>query len=166
MNGPFAKDGEFPAKEETEIDGLIRAFIMAGHMHRSAVDGARETLGLHRSQHMMLVYLQRCAEPPTQKKIAQEFEISAAAVAVTLGKLEAAGYVTRQTGETDSRCKRVMLTEQGREILKKTRERFREADACAFRGFSSQDIAQMRAFLLRMKENLRETEIMKRGTQN
>ena len=45
---------------------------------------------------MILMYLTRCTTTPSQKDIAKHFEISAAAVAVSLKKLEAGGYIKRK----------------------------------------------------------------------
>lgn len=134
----------------------IHSLIHVSHMHRRAVEAEAEKLKLHHSQHMMLIYLINSEEPPMQKDIAKALEISPAAVAVTLGKLESEGYVKREVSDGDGRCNRVFITDSGRNILKQSHILFSKVDSLALSGFSEEEITALTGYLKRMKDNLRD----------
>ncbi len=145
---------------EPELSGnerIVHMLIHVLHMHRAAAEKTSEEIGLYRSQHMMLKYLIHSPYEPTQKQIAEALEISPAAVAVTLKKLEAGGYISRKAFEGDNRCNRIVLTEQGRNVLELSRRRFSELDSKMLDGFSEEELDILEEFLERMKENLRDS---------
>ena len=98
---------------------VIQEFIRTDRLHRQLVE-ARITndVGLHRSQHVMLMHLSHAKEPPSQKELACHFDISPAAVTVTLNRLECGGYITRSNPEGDNRSNRIAITEKGREATR------------------------------------------------
>ena len=87
---PVPQDDGYSPLQKT-----IQAFIKADIMHRRAIEQWATDAGMHRSQHRMLMYLTRCKGTPSQKDLAKHFDISPAAVAVTLKKLENDGYIER-----------------------------------------------------------------------
>ncbi len=112
-------------------------------------------LGLHESQHRMLMYIYRFSDaPPTQIQIANFFDISAAAVAVTIRKLEKGGYITRTACENDMRNNRVSITEKGKEIAIKSKEVFDKCEEITYRGMSNEDIDHLRRYLDKMYINI------------
>lgn len=134
---------------------VFHTLIQVSHMHRRAVENEAEKLKLHHSQHMMLVYLVKSDEPPAQKDIANALEISPAAVAVTLSKLESEGYIKREASDGDGRRNRVFITDKGRDVLRQSRIRFSAVDALALSGFDGEELAALTGYLKRIKENLR-----------
>jgi len=112
-------------------------------------------LGLHESQHRMLMYIYRFSDaPPTQIQIANFFDISAAAVAVTIRKLEKGGYITRTACENDMRNNRVFITEKGKEIAIKSKDIFDKCEEITYRGMSNEDIDHLRRYLDKMYINI------------
>ena len=145
---------------EPELSGreqIVHMLIHVLHMHRAAAEKASEDIGLYRSQHMMLKYLIHLPYEPTQKQIAEALEISPAAVTVTLKKLESGGYISRKVFESDNRCRRIVLTEDGRNVLELSRKNFSELDSKMLDGFSEEELCTLKNFLERMTENLRDS---------
>ena len=133
----------------------IHTFMHTDRLHRAAIERALAGLGLHRTQHRVLLYLAHHGGTGTQRAIAEEFEVSPAAVAVTLRKLEAAGYLCRRTAECDSRCKEVTLTEAGQDILARSYDAFSAVDLSMFAALTEEELALFSSLLLRVQEGLR-----------
>ena len=95
---------------------IMKKLFRIDRYHKALIETELSRLGIHRSQHHVLMYLSFCPEAPTQDQIAKNMEISPAAVAVTLKKLEAAGLVERVVRRENGREKEVRLTKQGKDI--------------------------------------------------
>ena len=70
----------------------------------------------------VLFHLGHC-DGQTQKALADKIGLQPATVSITLDKMERDGYVLRQRGGADGREKRVYLTEKGKEIDRRTKEK-------------------------------------------
>ena len=147
----FAEDARTAA-----VRTAIHDFMRTDRMHRAAIERKLADLGIHRTQHMMLLDIKRHGLG-SQREIAERFDISPAAVAVTLKKLEENGYITRKAGTHDSRCKEVQLTERGEEILKVSYESFTAVDLAMFSDFSEEELTAFSATLARLQASLRST---------
>ena len=101
---------------------IVMSFLRTDRFHRCAAESQVKKLGIHRSQHMMLMHLAHCTQPPTQAELAKAFEISPAAVTVTLQKLEKAGFVTRTEADGNSRAKYIAITPAGMDIVHRSWE--------------------------------------------
>ncbi len=155
------KDTSLPKNEREEIvQRAIFTFIATDKMHRRAIEHRSAQIGLHRSQHRMLMYLSCCEGTPSQKDLAKHFDISPAAVAGTLKKLESDGYIERGkcSERQDSRFNEIRITEQGREATVQSRQYFRHIDNEAMRGFSDGELEMFIGFLMRMQENINNIE--------
>ena len=131
------------------------ALLYVVNARRTYLSKHFKNLGLHESQHRMLMYIDRFSDtPPTQIQIANFFDISAAAVAVTIRKLEKGGYITRTACENDMRNNRVFITEKGKEVVKKSNEIFDKCEEITYRGMSEEDIATLRGYLDKIYENV------------
>ncbi len=140
--------------KKMDTHAVCRAFIHTDRLHRKTVERAASAFGIHRSQHFVLMNIARMGEDARQKALAEKLEISPAALAVTLGKLEKGGYVEKRVSENDSRVNILRLTERGREIHRLSREKFDEIDRAMLQGFSDEEIACFVSFLTRMQSNL------------
>jgi DNA-binding MarR family transcriptional regulator len=140
------------------IRRTIHTFMHTDRLHRAAIERALAGLGLHRTQHRVLHYLAHHGGAGPQRAIAEEFEVSPAAVAVTLRKLEGAGYLCRRTAEADGRCKEVALTEAGKDILAKSYDAFTAVDLSMFASLTEEELSLFSSLLLRMQEGLRREE--------
>lgn len=146
-----------PEGHGAKIQKTIHAFIRADIMHRRVIEQWATDAGMHRSQHRMLMYLTKCGNTPTQKDIAKNFDISPAAVAVTLKKLESDGYIERGkcAERSDSRYNEIKITERGRIAAMQSRKYFQHVDSEAFKDFSDDELAAFTALLERMQNNLK-----------
>ena len=80
-------------------------------------------------------------------------DISPAAVAVTLKKLERGGYISRQCLAEDNRMNHVGMTEKGQEAIDKSIICFREIEEAVFQGFSQEEMELFYRFFQRVIEN-------------
>ncbi len=133
------------------------AFIHTDRLHRTVVENAISSLGLHRSQHMLLFHLSRLKQTPTQKELADFFQISSAAVAVTLKKMEQNGYISRKCGG-DMRCNKITITQKGQEMLSRSKELVEQIDETMYKGFSRAELDTLYSYLIRMQNNLQNTQ--------
>ena len=95
---------------------------------------------------------------PAVKALAEHLEISTAAVATTLKKLEADGYILRRADPADSRFNKIVLTDSGVRLVDTTRQFFDEVDRAMFVGFSEAERAALQGFVERMAQNMRNYE--------
>lgn len=120
---------------------------------------AVEAFGIHRSQHMMLMYISKNKDV-SQRQIAESFNISAAAVAVTLKKLESMGFVEREVSQSDSRRNHIRVSQKGMRVIDETKYIVGAIDRLMFDGFSEDEMQQLRAFSERMFNNLVKAELV------
>ena len=108
----------------------------------------------------MLMYLSKCKTTPSQKDLAKCFEISPAAVAVSLKKLESEGYIKREkcSERSDSRYNEIKITDLGRKVVSESCKYFRHVDSQAFKGFSDEELEIFAGLLERVQENLKNIE--------
>ncbi len=141
----------------TAVQKAIHAFITADILHRRTIEQWATDAGMHRSQHRMLMYLTKCESTPSQKDLAKHFDISPAAVAVTLKKLESDGYIERGkcAERSDSRYNEIKITERGRVASMQSRKYFQHVDSEAFKDFSDDELAAFTDLLERMQNNLK-----------
>ena len=104
---------------------------------------------------MMLMHLAHCSEPPTQAELAKVFEISPAAVTVTLQKLEKAGLVARTAVDGNNRAKFISITPEGMNIVRQSWELYKALDEAMLTGLSEEDLTHFAQVLARMQDNLR-----------
>ncbi len=135
-------------------DEAIFSLLTTDRAHRQAIDATLQGLGLHRSQHLALMFLSRQETPPTQVDLARYFHVSPAAVTVTLKKLEQAGYVERKACEGNARANFIFLSDTGRNILNQSIELFRQVDAAMIEGISQEDMSTLLRCTKIMKNNL------------
>ena len=133
---------------------LVHEFIAASKLHHRAIENAVRGMKIHHSGHRLLVHLSRCDVMPSQKEIAARFDISPAAVANNLKKLEKDGYIARKTDDGDTRCNRIAITEKGKAILDETKTLFEGVDEKMLEGLSQDERALLFSCLSRMKKNL------------
>ncbi len=143
--------------EQAAKQKAIHAFISANILHIRAIEQWACDAGMHRSQHRILMYLTKRETIPTQKDIAKHFDISPAAVAVALKKLEGDGYIERgkSSERADSRFNEIRITEQGRLAAMQSRKYFQHVDEETFKVFSDEELSLFTTLLERMQENLK-----------
>ncbi len=130
--------------------------IQIDRMHRAIFEKMNAALGIHRSQHRLLMYISRKDICPSQKEIAEHFDISPAAVAVSLKKLEDHGFITRENREHDNRFNTITLTAKGKRIVEKSEAFFAEADFSMFKNFTEADYENLSVCLEKMLSGLKD----------
>ena len=141
-----------------ELETVLRKFISVDRLHKRLLEKQVAKGGMHRSQHRMLLHIYKSPQPPTQKELAEFFDISSAAVARSCKNLESQGYIQRTAKEKDSRANYLTVTAAGREILEKTKSLVFQVDEKMFADFSEEEFAQFFACLEKMQKNLNEFE--------
>lgn len=148
--------------QELERAQLVRqAFdlqIRSMRRHRRGTERLIGNTGLHQSQHMILMILSQMDFMPSQRELADRFNVSAACIARSLKPLVADGYITRSIGADDQRCNHISVTEKGLNIVRETRRIFDEFDMMAFEGFSMEELKTLVALLSRLQDNLKQYE--------
>ena len=106
----------------------VKALIHTDRMHRKECEKRFSSLNIHRSQHMLLMAVARIGEGVSQKQLANELNISPAAVAKSLKKLESDGMITRNSCTDDARQNEILITENGRAIVEESRKIMKTLD--------------------------------------
>ena len=132
----------------------VDMMIKTDHMHRAMIESRVHEIGVHRTQHRILMHLARRERLPSQKELAAHLDITPAAVTGALKKLERDGYVERSLGQ-DNRYNELTITEKGKELVKLTRRLFSEADISMFEGFSAEELSAYVQCLEKMQDNIR-----------
>lgn len=134
----------------------IKRLIAVHRLHRSFCEHRIGGIGIHRGQHQMLMYLARQKEIPSQKQIADRLEISPAAVAVMLKKLENGGYVERKPSKTDNRYNEIFITDKGRQIIEQSTQEFSAIDQIMFENISEDEIVELTKTLDKVCLNIKQ----------
>ena len=132
----------------------VRLLISTARLHHGVVDGLVAGMGVHHSQHRMLMYLSKHEKLPSQKAIADEFDVSPAAVAVMLKRLEKDGYISRNVTGDDNRCNEISITQKGRDVVEESRHLFESIDAAMFDGLDGTELETFASVLRTIRSNL------------
>ena len=139
---------------ETKLSRAIEMMIKTNHLHKALIETKAGTLGIHRTQHRILMHLARHNQLPSQKELAEHLNVTPAAITGALKKIEADGYVERTLGH-DNRYNELRITDKGRELVKKTRVLFCEVDSSLFDGFSEDELNSYVKSLEKIQANIK-----------
>lgn len=115
--------------------------------------------GITISQLRVIAYIScRGEQTVYQKDLEEHFEIRRSSVTGLLQNMEKSGLLERTSSPKDARVKILSLTEKGRELDKKLRNYIQTLESELMKGFEEEEKEMMRAFLLRMLENLESVE--------
>ena len=129
-----------------------------GRMQHRIIEARVRRLGIHPSQHILLMHLSQMGRFPSQTQIAQELDVSPASVARTLKSLEANGYIERCGSDVDGRRNEIAISKKGEEMVQCSRKIFDRMDAARFKDFSPEELDVLEALLQRQMDNLRRLE--------
>ena len=129
-----------------------------GRMQHRIIEARVRSLGIHPSQHLLLMRLSDMGRFPSQTQIAEELDISPASVARTLKQLEAGGYIERCGSDVDGRRNEIAISCKGVEMVQRSKEIFDGLEAVSYAGFSEEELDQLEALLMREMDNLRRLE--------
>ena len=139
---------------ENKLSKAIEMMIRTDHMHRALIDSRVGSLGIHRTQHRILMHLARHGKLPSQKDLAKHLDVTPAAVTCALKKIENDGYIERTLGH-DNRYNEIQITEKGRALVQQTRTMFSEVDESMFVGFSDDELETYISCLEKLQVNIR-----------
>lgn len=131
---------------------IIDLFRNADKIIKRTIDKKVEDTGVYRSQHRMLMILGKHPEI-SQTELAEKLEISPAAVAVSLKKLEKSGYISRQANENDNRVNHVAVTEKGRLTIEVSIQYFKEMENALMKDFTMEEMEALEKFFQRIIAN-------------
>ena len=138
---------------ESKISSAINIMIKTDRMHRQLINSAVSKLGLHRTQHMILMHIAKNNKIKSQKALADHIGVTPAAITGSLKKLEQDGYISRVQG-TDNRFNEIALTEAGKKVVENTRALFSSVDTSLFEGFSDEELDAYIANLEKIQKNI------------
>lgn len=132
----------------------MRKMMRISRLHRMLFERNISQMGIHHSQHHLLMYIAKEGEITSQKEIAEKFGISPAAIARTLKSLESEGFVVRENLEDDGRYNRITITDKGKQIVENSHKMFQETDSSIFEDFSEDDLLEFNQLLDKMQSKL------------
>ncbi|MBE7065184.1 MAG: winged helix-turn-helix transcriptional regulator [Ruminococcaceae bacterium] len=138
-----------------EIHKVMCELMKMSRMHHSRVENKINKLGIHRSQHMALMYISKNDGNVTQKDISGHYGISEAAVSATVKKLETQGFVCKINNPNDARYNSLKLTDKGLDVVKKSVDIFNAAEAETFENISGEELNMLRTLILKMQSSIR-----------
>jgi len=112
--------------------------------------------GVYRSQHQILMYIASNPDA-SQKDIARMHQVSTATIAVSLKKLEKAGYICRVMDQEDNRCNRLQITEKGQQVVEQSRRIFQQVEEEMYAGFCEADYQCLEGLLDRICGNVQQS---------
>lgn len=145
-------------KDSSELMSIIRLFICTDRLHKSYVDRHLSKLGIHRSQHIILMRLAGNPDNMSQKELAENLNISPAAVAVSLKKLESEGYIKRLSDKQDGRFNRLIITEKGIKTVEESKRFFYAVDRAMCSGLTDDELDTLKIYLEKMNIGLKSLE--------
>ncbi len=141
-------------REDDRLMELAHAFVKVNRLHRAYCDRLMAKIDMHRSQHMILMNLARQTSKSSQKELADRLEISPAAVAVMIKKLEKGGFISKKLSKGDNRFNEITITEKGRETVQKTHQYFLAVDKTLFSGIDETELGILEHCFAKMADNL------------
>ena len=136
-----------------DIDALIHTM----RLHHRVVERRIDGMGVHHSQHRMLMRLSNLGRSASQKELADAMDVSPACVARMLKPLTAAGLVEK-AGGADGRCNEISLSFAGMQLVEDSRAVFRQIGEQMFEGLTEGELQTLGGLLERLKENLTNME--------
>ena len=132
----------------------MRKMLRVSKLHRMLFERNISRMGIHHSQHHLLMYVAKEGEITTQKEIAERFGITPAAVARSLKSLESEGFIERANLEGDGRCNRIKITDKGKEMIENSYKMFEDIDSGIFEDFNEDEIYALNDYLDKMQLKL------------
>ncbi len=133
---------------------LCLAQMRIDRMRRRIIESRVRGLGIHPSQHVVLMHLIMMGPSSSQAQIAEHLDVSPASVARTLKSLEASGYIARSGSDVDGRRNEIAITRKGEEVARRSREIFGQLEAASFVDFGEGELEEFDRLLQKILGNL------------
>ena len=139
---------------EEKISSAVNIMIQTDRMHKHLLDSNVSEIGLHRTQHRVLMHIAHKDKLLSQKSLAEHLGITPAAITGVLKKLELDGYITRVQGN-DNRYNEVCLTDAGKKVVEHSFKLFSTLDKSLFEGFSDEELDGYIYCLEKIQKNIK-----------
>lgn len=153
MDGGEREESRFCINTESKDRKIIEMYMRVGKYHRMLLERHLNKNGLFRGQHQLLMCISQNPDA-SQKELARVHNVSTAAIAVSLKKLEKGGYIERLVDVEDNRYNKIRLTEKGRQEVENSIQFFDSAEQGMLKGFSDEEKDELYGYLRRFGENL------------
>lgn len=140
--------------KDDRLTELAYLFMKVNRLHRAYCERIMSDIHMHRGQHMVLMDLVRLTQTASQKELADRLEISPAAVAVMIKKLEKGGFISKKLSKGDNRFNEISITKKGRETVQKTHQYFQRVNETFFSGISKEELETLKSCFQKMADNL------------
>lgn len=140
-----------------------KMLVQLERIHCNLLSELLKPLGLFTSQHRILMYLaDRGEDHPSQKEIAKTFDISPAAVAVSLRKLAHNGFIEKKCLDNDNRVNNVALTEKGMRIVSVTMDEVKRMSESLFSTLSDEQLDDFCNCIIKISSVINKIDMQKR----
>ncbi len=136
-----------------DLRELVHQLISISVIHRCRITKSASSVGLYFGQPVILEYV-KSNDLCSQKELATAVHISPASAAISLKRIEKAGFLTRKPDEKDPRKKLLSITPKGEKALLEFYKICDTTDKEMFKGFSDEEKETLHKLLLRLHENL------------
>lgn len=134
-------------------EGFTYLLMRVCKFYRSHAHSTMDKLGLYRGQGMILKTLWE-EDGLTHSELAERLIVQPATITNAVKRLEHSGLVQRRHDDADQRISHVYLTDAGRALREPVTELWEKMEQCIVDGFTLEEQALLRRFLLRVSENL------------
>lgn len=124
------------------------------HQIHKLMDRKLRSQDISPMQYRVLGFLQMASGEVNQKMLEQFLMVKPSTVNGIVSRLEEKGLIVRTASAQDGRCRLLALTEQGRAVNTQFCDVAAQVNAQIEQGFSPQELAQLRGYLLRIADNL------------
>ena len=133
--------------------GIIFQIIGFTVKHRKIMQNYLDETGVFQAQHHLLMKLHH-NQNASQKELAASMDVSAAAIAVSLKKLEKGGYIKKEMDQGDNRLNQITITEKGNKVVEKSKQIFDSTDQKVFEGITEEEKRTLSSLLKKLEDNL------------
>jgi len=158
-DGPIP--GTEPDRQGRDVNDLRIGYYVhdVSRLRRTLFDQKMKPFGVTRSQWWVLAQLGRSERTMgdqglLQTELANMLDVGKVTVGGLIDRLEASGFVRRTPCPTDRRAKRVVVTDEGRNILKQMTVVSQELNELVLNGIAREQIRVAEAALSQMKKNI------------
>lgn len=137
-----------------ELVGMLENIHL---LRKIAVKRFTSSSPLHFGQVAIMRTIER-NENCTQASLAQQLNVTPASVATSTKRLQKAGLITKTVDSDNLRCKRLALTDKGREAISRHIGLFEDYDRLVFKDFSEEDKLRLMEYLEKILTEMKTIE--------
>lgn len=126
---------------------------------RAELDRRLADKGLSQARWLVLLHLGHCAEPPTQRALAEHIGIESPTLARTLDALEQSRLIERKPCQQDRRVNKVVLTPRAIELVQSLESIAFKLREEIFAGIDLEEVLHFQGVLKKMLDNLNRNTI-------